>query len=98
MLDSVTWVKQRFAGAHVFLSLVCGHLYICDTFWKLAVGAKGNYLSGKLQSRAGPGRFRGVEDGGEGTVYLSNSLITSVGPPPPPALLKSPAFESVSAM
>lgn len=48
---------------------------------KMAVRAKGNYLSGKLQLCAGLGQFSGIEDGDRGIVYLSNDVITSVRPP-----------------
>lgn len=48
----------------------------------MAVGAKGNYLSGKLQSCVELGQFSGwrmVSE--EGFVYLSDGVITSVRPP-----------------
>lgn len=54
-------------GAHIFfLSLVCGHLYICGMFLRWLLGQK---VITCLES-SGPvrrfGRFSGVEDGDEG--------------------------------
>lgn len=67
MLDLVTWVKQIFGSSHISFSFL--GMWSFMHLWyvlKMAVRAKGNYLSGKLQSCAGLGQFSGMEDGDRG--------------------------------
>lgn len=95
MLDLVTWVRQKFASSHISFSFLGMWSFI--HLWyvlKMAVRAKGNYLSGKLQSCAGLGQFSGKEDGDRGGLFICQTWLLPLSGP----LLKSQAFESLMAM